>query len=587
MKTHMAIHSKSSFDESDAVRMLSNILEGNETIKTFFSENDKTPNHDGFFELISKSGEPKKQFIVQIKKTNALEKCTSGKNIGKYVYLLDTKFLYYVKERVTENPAIYFVVDIDNKRVFYLYLSDEALINLGFEGKAHISYAFSDDEVLKDIDAFYNKMDAIAVSRNQKLIYKSPEEIIDLQEAADYINNLFNGDFKTIKQYVFPNLWRFGIGYSKSTDFKMTHYIKNDNTKYEHLFSDTNMFGIYPQYKGEINQEFREFGFDDLGGYIDCTGRGKPIDYVKKSVHEIIKKFCINPPAELLPDKVIEERIFKKSFELNRLFRSDTNDIYVDETIRLIEAFFSYIGYIFDSNHIDSPNESNFKKAVLNLMPINPHCIDFSDFLMMGCIVAELLEYYNKNEIYTFSETGVELVTPETILFYNDLLELKKRGLKVVASDWTEAYSVVQGDDLVKVQNLFSSWLTGLPEIYYDFYQRIFDSNNAYRYRCKVDYYIEQSQGVIKYDEIINVYNCNHDYIEINNKKISHDFSVEDKENGVISKIGSLLNVSMFNRQQLYFDGIRCWLYQGICKKLGFKCDGLYLGGGLSYRIFE
>ena len=59
-------HDISSFNESDAINLLSNTLESNHTIKTFFSENDRTPNHDGFFELVDEEYTPKKQFIVCI-----------------------------------------------------------------------------------------------------------------------------------------------------------------------------------------------------------------------------------------------------------------------------------------------------------------------------------------------------------------------------------------------------------------------------------------------------------------------------------------------------------------------------------------
>ena len=67
-KTRMATHFKTSFDESEAIRLLSGILESKRKIKTFFNENDKTPNHDGNFEIINSDNTPKKQFIVQIKK---------------------------------------------------------------------------------------------------------------------------------------------------------------------------------------------------------------------------------------------------------------------------------------------------------------------------------------------------------------------------------------------------------------------------------------------------------------------------------------------------------------------------------------
>lgn len=60
----MSIHSIESFNETDAVNLLKQTLESNRTIKTFFWENDRTPNHDGFFELIDQKLAPRKQFIL-------------------------------------------------------------------------------------------------------------------------------------------------------------------------------------------------------------------------------------------------------------------------------------------------------------------------------------------------------------------------------------------------------------------------------------------------------------------------------------------------------------------------------------------
>ena len=121
----MATHSQSSFDDTKGVGILKEILESKNTIKTFFGENDKTPNHDGFFELIDINnkiqGIPKKQFIVQIKKADSNTTSLELQENGTYKYNLDTKFLYYIKEKVAESPAIYFVIDVATKKVFYIY----------------------------------------------------------------------------------------------------------------------------------------------------------------------------------------------------------------------------------------------------------------------------------------------------------------------------------------------------------------------------------------------------------------------------------------------------------------------------------
>ena len=44
-------HSKSAFDESESIRILEELLESTREIKTFFSENDRTPNYDGTFDI--------------------------------------------------------------------------------------------------------------------------------------------------------------------------------------------------------------------------------------------------------------------------------------------------------------------------------------------------------------------------------------------------------------------------------------------------------------------------------------------------------------------------------------------------------
>ena len=202
-KPGMSIHSIESFNESEEINLLSSVLEAKHTIKTFFSANDKTPNYDGFFELVSTDLSPRKQFIVQIKKVEDLKPNIIGQDKGKYVYQLKTNFLYYVKEKVTESPAIYFVVDIVTKRIFWLYLSDSALMGLNFEGHEKISYAFGDENILSDIDVFTANLNEIATERNRIFLKKTPEEIGELQEAVDYINGLLEHDFIFIKKTMF------------------------------------------------------------------------------------------------------------------------------------------------------------------------------------------------------------------------------------------------------------------------------------------------------------------------------------------------------------------------------------------------
>ena len=241
-------HSKSAFDESESIRILEELLESTREIKTFFSENDRTPNYDGTFELVNNECEPVKQFIVQIKKVDKLIQNTKGKNIGKYDYSLKTNFLQYVKDRVTECPAIYFVVDLSTKKVFWIYLSDETLMRLNFEGKKTVTYHFQETEFISDINSFILEMRHIAQERNRLFVYKTSQQISELQDAVDYLNQHLNGDLKKIKERVLPNLWRIGIKYSSNHDIQFN----------KTAFPINGCVALYPQMRGILDTGVRE-----------------------------------------------------------------------------------------------------------------------------------------------------------------------------------------------------------------------------------------------------------------------------------------------------------------------------------------
>jgi hypothetical protein len=65
---------------------------------------------------------------------------------------------------------------------------------------------------------------------------------------------------------------------------------------------------------------------------------------------------------------------------------------------------------------------------------------------------------------------------------------------------------------------------------------------------------------------------------------VSPQFELEES---VISKTYlSVLGRIISSGNPLY-DGVRCWLYQGICQKLGLKCEGLNLNVGIRTTIFN
>ena len=341
-KPGMSIHSIESFNESEEINLLSSVLEAKHTIKTFFSANDRTPNHDGFFELVSSDLSPKKQFIVQIKKVEDLKPNTIGPNKGKYSYELKTNFLYYVKEKVTESPAIYFVVDIVTKRIFWLYLSDAVLMDLNFEGHLKVSYAFGEANVLSDVDVFTTKLNTIADERNRVFLKKTPEEIGEMQEAAEYINGLLDHDLSFIKKTMFPELWRFGVKASNTSDLSIE--VHGNRIKPE----VSSIIALYPQVKGVPDTGVREYYHEDtdLFNHIVLGGKSKPIEYCKETLHRIIKSFFEGRvPLNCLPDIALEELVAKFIDESDRLFGVEhpSTLIRVDEAERRFCYLANYI----------------------------------------------------------------------------------------------------------------------------------------------------------------------------------------------------------------------------------------------------
>ena len=126
---------------------------------------------------------------------------------------------------------------------------------------------------------------------------------------------------------------------------------------------------------------------------------------------------------------------------------------------------------------------------------------------------------------------------------------------------------------------MYSDYFARLPNLYYEFYKNIFSKNNEYRYSCKVDYYLykdDQPNGRRVFRSRINVYEQSEDRIEINNTIIPDDAITElELRNGLIYKSCPSSFTPQGTNQQLFYDGVRCWLYQGICNKLGLKIDGI------------
>lgn len=587
----MAKHSVSAFNEKSATRMLADFLEQKHTVATFFKENDRTPNYDGTFELVGKDEAPTKQFIVQIKKVENLSPNVRGKNKDCYVYELDTSFLYYVKEKVTESPAIYFVVDIVTDNIFWLYLSDELLMKLGFEGKERISYPFSESDIVTDIDSFVRILNQIAEKRNALFLQKTPEQIAEMQDALDYINRLMENDFTKIKEDVFPNLWRFGIKYTPGETMSITAHGQTMTSE------STAMFALYPQIKGEADTGLREYTGHQTNyfNHFDMFGKTTPMEYTQNSLQKIIKSYFEQEmPAKRLANIMLFERIDSFVQRLQRFydFDIDGDTILVEDLYRAYVLLIQYMQHIILDNEVES-DEINIKKDIITR--INQGERNFFDIFHCGTKIVTCFKQFCKQQDISqklgFKPDLMFRVMPKyQIEAFVDIAELKERKVEHYEPVWKNNYyelTKLNADDFIKrINEICEKWFSELPDIYNSFYETFLEKNK-YRVSGKYEYmneYFSEGRCGPWFSTIVREYDFK-DFVIIHNPVCAETFSDEDKENGLLCIHSGFLIERFLQRKRMFYDSIRCLLYQGICKELGYKSRGLSFDG-MNYSLF-
>ena len=176
IERHIKTHSERSVEDSAAVDTLRYFLKTDGRIISNFASNDKWPNTDGTFELVTDpdmSRRPEQNFFAQIKGTkNYSEK----DGVIKYS-LKSLAFPAFLSLEVSADPGILFVIftpkERNKERVFWKYMSVEFLNSIDFE-KDSMTISFQpDDEIFnsnESIDEFCKKL--IEISDNHSFVNK-------------------------------------------------------------------------------------------------------------------------------------------------------------------------------------------------------------------------------------------------------------------------------------------------------------------------------------------------------------------------------------------------------------------------------
>lgn len=216
-KVSPASYPDSDTDEQATIEILERIF--SEKIKSHIDSRDKVPNHDGYVELVDSDSSPIGRVVVQIKKLPD-NKCDPPRKQIK------TKHLAYC--RTVTDPFVLIGVDIENEVGYWKHITPEwfeeedldkqksKTVQFDEENKIVQGGSFREDwiEVIEDTKKrieHYEQYEELR-KRANPIIGKSEDRFENIHLFLDKFHKLLEGDFCTIKENQYPNVWKFGFG---------------------------------------------------------------------------------------------------------------------------------------------------------------------------------------------------------------------------------------------------------------------------------------------------------------------------------------------------------------------------------------
>lgn len=230
-----APYSPTDIDESAAIVTLQSRIDKIH-VRDHLNKGDKTPNIDGYLEIVDENQVPLGKIDVQVKKIPK----------GDLSYPCKRELFEYSEK--TTLPVILICVDIVTDKIFWRHIKKELLI--GKEQQKSLTLKFSEEDEINDTHFYLAKWMAL-IKEYQVLLkegreYKlsldkmrsltipiqglSRKDILSLQTFIDELNRLLNSEYKVVKNIIFPDVWKIGVA---------IHSFNNENVHYS-LFSVEN-----------------------------------------------------------------------------------------------------------------------------------------------------------------------------------------------------------------------------------------------------------------------------------------------------------------------------------------------------------
>lgn len=249
MVINLGGYDKNSFFDSNGVAYLTRFLQRDNTIKALIASDDKIPNLDGIIQVLDNVNEgratPKQIFHVQVKTINSDYQNNNKTGIkSQYKYSADTKVFNTVKNHITSDPVLLFLVDEENDKIFWFHVSLEYVMGLNIKEEKNKTIYFSDCDQIIDIKKFYQQLIFIheekveqSYSINKNMITTNtqiPEICQTLQDESDYLNDILKEKFRIVTDFLYPDTWKFGIAFLEQDDHNVIgiyHIKKGTNDK--------------------------------------------------------------------------------------------------------------------------------------------------------------------------------------------------------------------------------------------------------------------------------------------------------------------------------------------------------------------
>lgn len=485
-------YDENSFYDSNGIAFLIRFLQQKHNIKALLGTDDKIPNLDGTIQLLEKSDKkniPTQIFHVQVKTINS-NYINDNLQINKsqYKYSAETKVFNIVKENITLDPVLLFLVDEKNEKVFCVYVSIEYVMTLQLNNENYKMIYFNDCDQITDFDKFIlnlkfihkqkifllNHGDENKITTDKEI---SIEEYEMLQSEWAFLDDLLSNKMKIMKTSLYPGAWKFGIAYNTSNDF--------------------NIIGIYQIKRGEKGEYIKVFSNDEN----DCFAISKYnkdkidlhsilINQIERLAKKYYESFYINPSS--LSTIVLEEIVFDFLDNMAKAYPEYESPIHkciyyknVESIKEIRKIWNALLRFAINQNKNILEQFANTPNVVAEINPLAS---------LLSCAVK-----YKESTIATYKKilsvkNSIVYELPYPLIFskkYNyqlvheSIYELEKRLIKIITRPWRPKKYIEMFKQYEKLRLAgFDRIETGflIEDIYFNGKKMLEQLTDAYKY---------------------------------------------------------------------------------------------------------